>query len=133
LCQDVFLKIWQSPDLYDKSKGRFFTWILNIARNKAIDYTRSKAYKIKKKNHSLDLFVHIHDKEAEGQKDPDEYKELRLMLKTLKDKCVELIKALYFKGMKQAEAAELLSIPLGTVKSRNRNCLQELRKNFKNV
>jgi len=133
LCQDVFLKIWEKADQYDKSKGRFFTWLLNIARNKAIDYTRSKAYKIKKKNHSLDLFVHIHDEHAEGQKDPEEYKELRLMLKMLKDKCVELIKALYFKGMKQTDAAELLSIPLGTVKSRNKNCLQELRKNYKNV
>ena len=133
LCQDVFLKIWQNADLYDKSKGRFFTWLLNIARNKAIDYTRSKAYKVKKKNHSLDLFVHIHDKEAEGQQDPEDYKELRLMLNTLKEKCIELIKALYFKGLKQTEAAELLSIPIGTVKSRNRNCLQELSKNFKNV
>jgi len=127
LCQDVFLKVWEKSDMYDKSKGRFFTWLLNIARNKAIDYTRSKAYKIKKKNHSIDLFVSIGEKPTEIGKDPEEYKRLRFMLKTLKDKCIEIIKNLYFKGMTQADAAESLSIPLGTVKSRNRNCIKELR------
>ena len=131
LCQDVFLKIWQKADTYDSSKGRFFTWILNIARNKAIDYTRSKDFKTQKKNHSLDLFVNILERPEEN-KNTKEYEGLRRMIKTLKKKCVELINALYFKGCTQADAAEMLSIPLGTVKSRNRNCLKALRKNLEN-
>jgi RNA polymerase sigma-70 factor (ECF subfamily) len=132
LCQDVFLKVWQKADTYNASKGRFFTWLLNIARNKAIDYTRSKRYKTQKKNHSLDLFVNVLEKPEEDKHNNEDYEGLRLMLKTLKDKCVELINALYFKGCTQADAADMLSIPLGTVKSRNRNCLKELRQNFKN-
>lgn len=131
LCQDVFLKVWQKADSYNSSKGRFFTWLLNIARNKAIDYTRSKRFKAKKKNHSLDLFVNILEKPTEEAPNED-YEGLRQMLKTLKKKCIELINAIYFKGCTQADAAEMLSIPLGTVKSRNRNCLKELRKNFEN-
>lgn len=131
ICQDVFLKIWQKADTYDASKGRFFTWLLNIARNKAIDYTRSRDYKIKKKNHSLDLFVHILEKPGEEHQAKD-YNGLRSLIKTLKKKCVELINALYFRGYTQADAAELLSIPLGTVKSRNRNCLKALRKTLDN-
>jgi RNA polymerase sigma-70 factor (ECF subfamily) len=128
ICQDVFLKVWDKADTYNASKGRFFTWLLNIARNKAIDYTRSKRFKTQKKNHSLDLFVHILEKpEDEGTQNED-YKGLKQMLKTLKKKCTELINAIYFKGCTQADAAEMLSIPLGTVKSRNRNCLKELRK-----
>lgn len=133
ICQDVFLKVWQKADTYNSSKGRFFTWLLNIARNKAIDYTRSKRYKTQKKNHSLDLFVHILEKPGEDKDNKkEEYEGLRQMLNNLKEKCVELIKAIYFKGCTQADAADLLSIPLGTVKSRNRNCLKELRKNLEN-
>ena len=45
LCQDVFMIVWQKSTSYNASKGRFFTWLLNIARNKAIDYTRSKTFK----------------------------------------------------------------------------------------
>jgi RNA polymerase sigma-70 factor (ECF subfamily) len=48
--QDVFIKAWHKADSYNSSKGRFFTWILNIARNAAIDKTRSKAYKNSGKN-----------------------------------------------------------------------------------
>jgi RNA polymerase sigma-70 factor (ECF subfamily) len=131
ICQDVFLKIWQKADTYDASKGRFFTWLLNIARNKAIDYTRSRDFKNNKKNHSLDLFVHILEKPSE-EKDTKEYDGLKRLIKTLKKKCVELINALYFKGYTQADAADLLSIPLGTVKSRNRNCLKALRNTLEN-
>ena len=132
LCQDVFLKVWQKSDMYDAKKGRFFTWLLNIARNKAIDFTRSKQFKINKKNHSLDLFVNILEKPTEDSKPEDDYAGLKKMLNRLKRKCVEVIEALYFKGCTQVDAAEILDIPLGTVKSRNRNCLKELRKNFDN-
>jgi RNA polymerase sigma-70 factor (ECF subfamily) len=42
--QEVFVSIWKKIDTYDSSKGRLFTWMLNIARNAAIDKTRSKNY-----------------------------------------------------------------------------------------
>jgi len=43
--QDVFIKVWNKSDSYSADKGRFFTWLLNISRNAAIDKVRSKAYK----------------------------------------------------------------------------------------
>ena len=46
--QDVFVKIWNSIHQYDASKGRFYTWILNIARNTAIDYLKSKGVPVEK-------------------------------------------------------------------------------------
>src|SRR5690606_12203866 len=57
--QDVFIKIWEKADTYTTAKGRFFTWILNIARNAAIDKVRSKAYKNSKRNLDADNFVNI--------------------------------------------------------------------------
>lgn len=54
ILQDTFVKIWQNIDSYDSSKGRLFTWMLNVARNGAIDYTRSKQHKNSFKVQSID-------------------------------------------------------------------------------
>jgi len=131
ICQDVFVKVWEKAYLYDTKKGRFFTWLLNMARNAAIDYTRSKAFITQKKNHSLDFFVHIYENRNSTETSDQDYSDLKRMLKRLKKKCVELIEMIYFKNYTQVAAAERLSIPLGTVKSRNRNCLKELREYLK--
>ena len=128
ICQDVFVKVWQRSHQYNSSKGRFFTWLLNMSKNAAIDHTRSKRFKNQKKNHSQDFFVDIYEKSSEDENSSSDYDGLNHLLKQLKKKCVELIESLYFKELTQKDTAEKLSIPLGTVKSRNRNCLQELRK-----
>ena len=59
ITQDVFIKAWNSSESYSAKKGRFFTWILKIARNAAIDYTRSKKFKQSKQNLNSDFFVDI--------------------------------------------------------------------------
>jgi len=130
ICQDVFIKIWNNAETYNPSKGRFFTWILNIARNAAIDEVRSKSYKNSKKNLSADYFVGIleHGNWTESKVDTIG---LKKMVQDLKDKCIQIIELLYFKGYTQKEASEELDIPIGTVKTRNRSCISQLRKNLK--
>ena len=61
ILQDTFIKIWKSIDSYDSNKGRFFTWMLNIARNSAIDFVRSKAYRKNTRTDSIDVST-IHSK-----------------------------------------------------------------------
>jgi len=130
ICQDVFIKIWNNANTYNPSKGRFFTWILNIARNAAIDELRSKSHKNWKKNLTTDYFVG----NLEATEDMDQKMDtigLKKLLKGLKEKCTKLIDLLYFKGFTQKEAAEQLNIPLGTVKTRNRSCISQIRDNMK--
>jgi RNA polymerase sigma-70 factor (ECF subfamily) len=129
ICQDVFIKIWNSADSYNSSKGRFFTWLLNIARNAAIDKLRSKSYKNSKQNLSVDYFVGMlsEDEEAEDRFDTNSLKRL---VNKLNKKCIEIIEMLYFRGYTQKEAAEELDIPVGTVKTRNRSCISQLRENL---
>ena len=129
ICQDVFIKIWNNAESYNASKGRFFTWILNIARNAAIDETRSKSYKNQKKNLSADYFVSILADNEEVISNVDT-SGIRRMVKNLKEKCVQIIELLYFRGYTQKEAAEELEIPVGTVKTRNRSCISQMRKNM---
>ena len=124
--QDVFVKAWYNSSSYSAEKGRFFTWILNIARNAAIDKTRSKEFKNSKKNLDAEYFVDVleHADSLDNQTDAIGIKKF---VKQLAKKCIEVIELLYFKGFTQKEASEKLGIPIGTIKTHNRNCIQQLR------
>ena len=129
ICQDVFVKIWEKSDQYDTSKGRFFTWILNIARNAAIDEGRSKTHKNQKKNPPVDSLVGIFESGEDLNSKMDTIG-LQSLLKGLKEKCILLIDMLYFKGYTQKEAAKELDTPIGTIKTRIRSCISNIRKNM---
>ncbi|MFH4967314.1 RNA polymerase sigma factor [Gaetbulibacter sp. M240] len=124
--QDVFIKAWHKADSYSANKGRFFTWLLNIARNAAIDKTRSKSFKKKKQNLNADFFVDIIETPDSLDKSTDAIG-IAKFVKKLAEKCKAVIELLYFKGFTQQEASEALDMPIGTIKTRNRNCIQELR------
>ena len=126
IMQDVFIKAWQNADNYSAKKGRFFTWILNIARNAAIDKTRSKNFKNSKKNLKAEFFVDILET-SENLNDQTDAIGIKNFVSKLADKCIEVIELLYFKGFTQKEASETLGMPIGTIKTRNRNCIKELR------
>ena len=124
--QEVLVKIWKNIESYEQTKGRFYTWMLNIARNTAIDKLRSKNFNNSKKNLSSDNFVHILD---ESNKMSDKIDAIGILefVQKLKPKCIAIIDLLFFKGYTQHEAADELAIPLGTVKTQNRNCINDLR------
>jgi RNA polymerase sigma-70 factor (ECF subfamily) len=107
LCQDVFVKIWTKSDQYDSSKS----------------------HKNQKKNLSVESLVGIYEN-SEDLNDKVDTIGLMSLLKGLKDKCILLIDLLYFKGYTQKEAAEELKAPVGTIKTRIRSCLSEIRKNM---
>ncbi len=124
--QDVFIKAWNNSASYSSKKGRFFTWILNIARNAAIDKTRSKTFKKSKKNLQADFFVDILE-DQDSLNDKTNAIGIKKFVDKLAKKCIEVIELLYFKGYTQKEASETLDMPIGTIKTRNRNCINELR------
>ena len=123
--QEVFLNIWRRIDSYDAAKGRLFTWMLNIARNAAIDMTRSKAYQNSQKNRELDSNVHIG---TEGSNTSLDHIGLSKVIGQLKEEHRVLIDLAYLKGYTHEEIAKLQEIPLGTVKTRIRAALLQLRK-----
>ncbi len=124
--QDVFLKIWSKIDAYDSSKGKLFTWMLNIARNHAIDKTRSKEMNMVKKTDDIDYLVNKIDnrERAELQIDAIGLKEV---LMELSEDQRFIVNQLYLKGYTQSEVAKEFDIPLGTVKTRLRAAMIELR------
>ena len=99
--------------------------MLNIARNSSIDLLRSKNYKKSKQNHELTEVVY----ETAGSTDTNIDKiGLHKIVTELKDDYKVLVELSYFEGFTQDEIANMLNIPLGTVKTRLRAALLQLRK-----
>ena len=127
--QEAFVKIWNNFSQYDATKGRLFTWIVNLARNLAIDKVRSKDFINSSKNQDIANIVSFIDMGSNHSYNP-ELIGLRELVRKLDPEHKEVIDLLYFSGYTQSEAAEKLNIPLGTVKTRARNAIMKLRKEF---
>lgn len=127
--QDAFILAWKNIDKYDASRGRLFTWLFNVTRNCAINTTRSKNYKAQLKNDSLDNYVNDVDAK-ESQVMHINQIGLRKQVHQLKEDYRNVLELSYFNGFTHDEIAKILTIPAGTVKTRLRNALIELRKQF---
>lgn len=124
--QDTFMKVWRSGASYDPAKGRLYTWMMNIARNTAIDATRLMDFQRRKSMESPEQLVH---KPGDLGVTVDHIG-VQDTLQKLDEKYRVLIELVYFKGYTQEEVAEETGIPLGTVKTRLRVAMTELRKLF---
>lgn len=122
--QEVFVKIWKQVETYDPAKGRLFTWMLNIARNASIDMVRSKNFQ--KGQQNRELTENVYDSGGSIETDTDKIG-LRKLVHSLKDEYKVLVELSYFQGFTQDEIAKMLSIPLGTVKTRLRAALIQLK------
>lgn len=123
--QDTFMKVWNKIGDYDKQKGRLFTWMLNIARNLAIDKIRSKEFsQIAKTNYGFQN-VHIVDN-SKGNVEVDGIG-MDKVLDQLPPEQKQLVDMMYFQGYSQSDISEELNIPLGTVKTRVRSAMIKLR------
>jgi RNA polymerase sigma factor (sigma-70 family) len=127
--QETFVKIWHSFSSYSTEKGRLFTWMINIARNLAIDKLRSKDFKNQNKNQELENNVTSIDEQRNTIYKP-ELLGIKDLVETLKPEQKSILDLVYFKGYTHVEAAEELGIPLGTIKTRLRMAIQQLRKHF---
>ncbi|PWT74748.1 MAG: RNA polymerase subunit sigma-70 [Bacteroidetes bacterium] len=128
ILQEVFLNIWRKIETYDPSRGRLFTWMLNIARNASIDTLRSGSFQNSQKNQVIQENVHFKSQVTEINADNIGLKKI---LTKLKPEHRTLIDLAYFKGFTHEEIAQIEDIPLGTVKTRIRNALLQLREYLK--
>lgn len=123
--QEGFVKIWKKGAQYDPSKGKLFTWMLNIVRNTAIDYLRSKAKKYEINGN--EKVSHVIETNSSQEMSVDAIG-LRKHLQQLRKEERETLELSYFGGYTQDEISKELNIPLGTVKTRARKALNDLRK-----
>ncbi len=127
ILQEAFVKIWNNFQQYDSSKGRLFTWIANLTRNLTIDTLRSKGYKKQQKILTNENSVVTQEDKRYSAEQHDSIG-LDKRIEKLKPEQKLVIDLAYFSGYTQDEISKEIGIPLGTVKTRMRSAIIELRK-----
>ncbi|MFL0354020.1 RNA polymerase sigma factor [Xanthomarina sp. GH4-25] len=122
--QETFIKVWKKPKSYNPDKAKLFTWLYRIAYNTAIDKVRSQSNKDSKEIQMDASNVYKLTSESLNQ----DVMDIKTHLKSIDEKYQIVINALFFEGMTQQEASDELEIPLGTIKSRLKIGLRELKK-----
>lgn len=130
LLQEVFVKIWQRIGQYDESRGAFFTWMLNIARNHAVDYCRSRKFSEQSKTDQVADYVLLSGVTGNQQPFTDGIG-MASKLRKLPPEQQQIVYLAYYRGYTQDEISRELGVPLGTVKSRLRLAMNKLRASLK--
>ena len=130
VAQDTFLSLWRRPGAYDPGRGSLQSFLLGVARNKAIDLVR-KEESVKRTRDALTAsFEHDPDRVI-GMDQPgqgfEDRQEVRTALAQLSPLQREAIVLAYFGGRTYREVATELDIPEGTAKTRLRDGLIKLR------
>ncbi len=126
--QNVFIKVWFNIESYNSTKGSLFTWLINISRNEAIDVLRSKRYKHYFANRSLESADMLFSNNTlVSRLDDIGFQKLLGQLEPSEKTVIELI---YYRGYTCVEIAEILHIPLGTVKTKMQRAYKKLRASF---
>jgi RNA polymerase sigma-70 factor (ECF subfamily) len=129
--QDVFVSIWEKAPLYDADRGKPLTWAVTLTRYKAIDRLRSLQRK-GALHDRIEQESRIFEKHT-GKTSLDEVdaaeksKIVREAILRLSPTQREAIELAFFGGLTQAEIAEKLREPLGTVKARIRRGMMRLK------
>jgi RNA polymerase sigma-70 factor (ECF subfamily) len=139
--QETFLKLWRQPQAYQPSRGRLLPWLLGVAHHHAVDMLRRRQleqrHRVQPSNTATEDMADLIDNLgiAANDSDPasqaDAFDQRAAVLRALGLLPVEQrvpLELAYYRGMTQFEVATLLDVPLGTIKTRMRLGLQQLRK-----
>ena len=132
IVQDSFLKVWRAAAAsYRADRGSVRTWLLSIVHNRGIDQLRSTASR-RRTQEKVEAFApSFQPSEAFSQSWRNTQREqVREALKSLPEEQLKVLELAYFSGYTHLEIAELLGIPLGTVKGRMRLGLKKMRDHF---
>ena len=126
--QEVFVDIWQQAARFDADRGRAISWILVIAHRRAVDRVRaSQASSDRDLRQGIKEYRESYDDVADTVETQMESERVNRALETLTAPQQEAIRLAYYGGYTHQEVAELLKIPVGTVKTRIRDGMIRLR------
>jgi RNA polymerase sigma-70 factor (ECF subfamily) len=140
--QETFLKLWRQPAAYQPNRGRLLPWLLGVAHHHAVDVLRRRQLEQRHRVSSApqpngDGLADLLDNRGVTSTDDDPqaragaFEQQAAVGRALVNLPVEQrlpVELAYYRGLTQLEIATLLGLPLGTVKTRIRLGLQQLRK-----
>jgi RNA polymerase sigma-70 factor, ECF subfamily len=128
LVQETFLRVWNRVQGFDATQGAIGPWLMAVARNRAIDYLRSKsgrernAVEFEETDHPSLYTDMEHDLLIS-----DKARRVKAAMEKLQPNQRQVLELAYFEGLSQTEMAERMGQPLGTVKTWVRAALKNLR------
>jgi len=126
--QEIFLEVWQNAKRYDSTKGSAATWILTMAHRRAVDRIRSS-----QSTRDRDQRIGLRDLETEYDSVSEsveirvEHERVGVALQRLTELQRQAVSLAYYGGYSHSEVAEMLKVPIGTVKTRLRDGMIRLR------
>lgn len=128
VAQEVFLEIWKTADRFDTGRGAAMSWILTMAHRRAVDRVRAS-----QAGHDRDTKIGIRDLEREYDQTSEtveiriEHERVKKAMGQLTELQRQAISLAYYGGYSHSEVAEMLHVPIGTVKTRLRDGMIRLR------
>jgi len=126
--QEIFLEIWQNATRYDSSKGGASTWIMTMSHRRAVDRVRAS-----QSSRDRDTKIGIRDYDADYDNVSEtvqtriEHERVEKAMQRLTELQRQAVSLAYYGGYSHSEVATLLSVPIGTVKTRLRDGMIRLR------
>jgi RNA polymerase sigma-70 factor (ECF subfamily) len=131
IAQEAFIKVWHSAESYRAERGSVRTWILSIVHNRGIDQLRSMASRRRMQDKVEVSAPRSHPSEAFSETWRNSQREqVREALGALPQEQLKILELAYYSGYTHVEIAELLGLPLGTVKGRMRLGLKKMKEHF---
>jgi RNA polymerase sigma-70 factor, ECF subfamily len=125
--QEVYVEVWQQSARYTAARGSVLAWMTTMAHRRAVDRVRSVSSEVSRDNRyayqSLDPEV---DKVWDSVAQKHDIARVREAMQSLTPIQRQALTLAYFDGLTQSQIAELLGLPLGTVKTRIRDALKRL-------
>ena len=126
--QEVFLEIWQSASRYDPKKGGASSWIMTMAHRRAVDRVRaSQSSRDRDTKIGIRDFTPDYDNVAESVQVRIEHERVEKAMLRLTELQRQAVTLAYYGGYSHSEVSEMLSVPIGTVKTRLRDGMIRLR------
>jgi RNA polymerase sigma-70 factor, ECF subfamily len=124
--QEVYTEVWQQAALYCPDKGSVITWMITMARRRAVDRVRSVSSEVARDERyavaTEPEFDEVWDRTTQKQ----DIERVRHCLRSLTDVQSEALTLAYYEDLTQSQIATRLNVPLGTVKTRMRDAMKRL-------
>ena len=128
--QEAFISVWRSGARFDAARGSVRSWLLSVVRNRAIDFLRSRAGKAPKLTFDDDAVLEQRPAAERTEEEAlrrETATEVRGAIGNLPGEQAKVIELAYFGGFSHSEIAQMLNLPMGTVKGRMRLGLEKIR------
>ncbi|HEY2552510.1 MAG TPA: ECF RNA polymerase sigma factor SigK [Streptosporangiaceae bacterium] len=127
VAQEVLLEVWRTASRFDRSRGSAQTWVMTIAHRRAVDRVRSASAQAQREQKSATAAAAPADEVADEVEASLDRERVRRCLESLTELQRESVTLAYYGGYSYKEVAGLLSVALGTIKTRIRDGLIRMR------